>query len=113
MIIDHYEFGRVVAEGKEFTHDLIISPGRILWPWWRRQGHYLEPEDLKEVWEEDIDCLIVGTEAYGIMNVSEEVKKMAQRKGIELYTKPTLQAVELFNKLQPQKKLAGAFHLTC
>jgi hypothetical protein len=37
--IDHYEFGRIVVDGREVTNDLIILPGRVVRNWWRQEGH--------------------------------------------------------------------------
>jgi hypothetical protein len=50
--IDHYEFGRIVVDGREETSDLIILPGRVVPSWWRRDGHALVLDDLVEVLEE-------------------------------------------------------------
>jgi hypothetical protein len=47
--IDHYEFGRIVVDGREETHDLIILPNRVVWNWWRQEGHALVVDDLREV----------------------------------------------------------------
>lgn len=113
MRIDHYEFGRMIVGRKEFDRDLIIFPDRILSPWWRAQGHTLNQADLEEVWKEAAEILIIGTGAYGLMVVKDEVRQMAYRRGMKISVHPTAQAVEVFNQLEPQKKIIGAFHLTC
>ena len=33
--IDHYEFGRIMIDGRQETKDLIILPDRVLRNWWR------------------------------------------------------------------------------
>jgi hypothetical protein len=48
--IDHYEFGRIVVDGRQETTDLIILPDRVVRNWWRQQGHALVVDDLREVW---------------------------------------------------------------
>ena len=47
--IDRYEFGRIVVNGNEHTRDLIILPDRVVGNWWRRDGHALVTEDLRDV----------------------------------------------------------------
>jgi hypothetical protein len=47
--IDHYEFGRIVIDGREETRDLIILPDRMVLNWWRQEGHALVVDDLGEV----------------------------------------------------------------
>jgi hypothetical protein len=47
--IDHYEFGRIVIDGRQETNDLIILPDRVVRNWWRQNGHALVLDDLVEV----------------------------------------------------------------
>jgi len=117
-MISEYSFGKLVFEGKPYTRDLIILHSqlgtRVLSNWWRKEGHYLQVEDLKEVWDFSPEYLVVGTGAYGVMKVDPRVIDEASSKGIKLESYPTSQAVERFNELYSQgKKVAGAFHLTC
>ena len=117
-MIEQYSFGNLVYKGKTFTRDLIIlfSSGkeRIISSWWRKEGHYLQVEDLEEVWDFSPDWLVVGTGAYGVMKVSPEVEAKAKELNIKLIALPTAEAVKKFNELlKTSSKLAGAFHLTC
>jgi hypothetical protein len=65
--IDHYEFGRIVVDGREETRDLIILPNRVVRNWWRQEGHALVVDDLREVLDELPSQLVVGTGANGRM----------------------------------------------
>ncbi len=112
MNIESYSFGRMIIEGQVYTSDLIIVRNEIFPNWWRREGHSLHPEDLKLVVERKPKVLIIGTGAYGAMEVPFETEKFLEEKGIEVIWKPTAEAVELFNDLDLPDK-AGAFHLTC
>jgi hypothetical protein len=47
------------------------------------------------------------------MKVEDEVKSLAQSRGIELIIEKTEKAVQSFNRLSAQKKVIGGFHLTC
>lgn len=112
-MIDSYKFGRMVVDGQAYSSDLIIYPDRIDSSWWRNSGHRLSLEDIKEILEEKPEVVVVGTGAYGLMRVDEEVKDYAQSQGIELIVDKTKNAIQKFNKLAPQKRTIGAFHLTC
>lgn len=112
-MIESYSFGQMVVDGRAFTADLIVFPGRIKDSWWRKSGHKLCLEDLKDVVNEDFEVLVVGTGFYGIMKVEEEVKNFARSKGIDLVAEKTKEAVDSFNELSAKKKTIGAFHLTC
>jgi hypothetical protein len=57
--------------------------------------------------------LIVGTGAYGSMEVPEETLKFLESKGIRVVVDKTLEAVNTFNDLQGQEGVVAALHLTC
>lgn len=102
----------MVIEGRTYTADLIIIGQEIFSGWWRKEGHSLYPEDLKLVVERKPEILVIGTGAYGAMDVPFETESFLEKKGIGVIWKPTSEAVEIFNNIANTKK-AGAFHLTC
>ncbi|MEM0358990.1 MAG: Mth938-like domain-containing protein [Candidatus Hadarchaeales archaeon] len=110
--VDSYEFGRIVINGRVYTHDVLILPDRIE-RWWRKKGHRVCPEDLKEVMEEKPQILVVGRGYSGEMEVPEETVRVLGEKGIELVAEETGKAVESFNRLSKTKRVAAALHLTC
>ncbi|RLG50612.1 MAG: hypothetical protein DRN96_07280 [Thermoproteota archaeon] len=113
-MIDSYSFGKVVVAGRTYTSDVIVYPDRVREGWWRREGHSLCLEDLKEVLEWRPDVLVVGTGAYGAMKVPESVVEAIESLGIRFVAKPTREAVEEFNRLlKSGVKAAAALHLTC
>ncbi|MDI6699119.1 MAG: MTH938/NDUFAF3 family protein [Candidatus Saccharicenans sp.] len=113
MIIENYSFGRMVIGGKSYTADLIIIGDEIFPNWWRREGHSLCLEDLGPVLAARPEVLVIGTGAYGAMDVPYETERFLEERGIEVIWKPTAEAVEIFNRLTGRKKAAAAFHLTC
>jgi len=112
-MIDSYVFGRMTVDGREYTSDLIILPGRILYPWWRAEGHRLILKDLEDVFAAPHQILIVGTGFMGAMRLDEEVRVHAEQAGIRLLVEKTRGAVKAFNRFTPDHKVCGAFHLTC
>ncbi len=117
-MISHYSFGSLVFKNKTFNKDLIIiktsKEEKIVSNWWRKEGHYLQVEDLEDIWEVPVEFLIVGTGAYGVMKIDPSVEKKAKELNIKLEVYKTADAVKRFNDLYSQNKsIAGAFHLTC
>lgn len=115
-MIESYEFGSIVINGKKYSKDLIIFPEKILDNWWRKEGHMLNVEDLKEIFEQKTkpEILVVGTGYYGIMKISSEVNEILKAQTIKLIAQPTKEACQTFNKLlEANKRVVGAFHLTC
>jgi len=112
MKIESYSFGRMVIDGRTYTSDLIIVGDEVFPNWWRKEGHRLQPEDLKTVIEKKPDVLVIGIGAHGIMTVPVETIMYLEEAGIEVICQPTGQAVESFNQITGREK-AAAFHLTC
>ena len=66
-IIDSYQFGRIVVNGKQYVSDVIIFPDIISDNWRRRTGHQLCLEDITSVIAEAPEVLVVGSGASGLM----------------------------------------------
>ncbi|MEM3550211.1 MAG: Mth938-like domain-containing protein [Candidatus Bathyarchaeia archaeon] len=115
-MIDSYEFGVISINGKKYTKDVIVFPEKVVDGWWRREGHGLCLEDLKEVfnYKPKPEVLVVGTGYYGLVKISPEVESALQSRDIELRAQPTKEACQTFNKfLKSNRRVVGAFHLTC
>jgi len=115
-VIEAYDFGVMVINGKRYTSDLIVYQEKVFDGWWRKEGHRLYLEDLDRIFsfEPKPQVLVVGTGYYGILKVSMKVEEVLKSRGIELVTQSTKDAVQTFNKfLGLGKRVAGAFHLTC
>lgn len=112
-MINSYEFGRIVVDGKAYTGDVIIFPERVKANWWRKEGHALHIEDIESVLKEKPEVLIVGTGKYGILKVSPQTREYIASKGIALIIEPTDKACELYNEISRDKKAVAALHLTC
>jgi hypothetical protein len=113
MRVESYSFGRIVVGGETYTKDVIIYPDRVLSPWWRNEGHLLQPADLEDVVRFGPAVLIVGTGASGVMRVRAETVRFLEEKGITVYVERTDEAVERFNRAAGDKAVVAALHLTC
>ena len=113
-MIDSYSFGRIVIDGRSYTADVVVFPNRVMDRWWRKEGHRLDIEDLKEVFREKPEVLIVGIGRWGLVKVPAETKNYVESKGIELIIQRTRGACEAYNRLkQSGRKIVAALHLTC
>jgi hypothetical protein len=112
-LVDSYQFGEIKINGRVYTSDVIVFPHRIKDDWWRKEGHELCLEDLREVIGAKPDVLVVGTGAYGRLKVLPEVGESFQAQGIELIAQPTEEACHTYNQLSASQKVIAALHLTC
>ena len=114
MLIDSYNFGKMVISGREYTADLIIYPdGRIQDSWWRREGHRLALADIRELVEAAPEIIVVGTGAFGRMKPEEDLESLLGEETIELIARPTGEAVRIYRENSREKRVGACFHLTC
>ena len=112
--IDAYQFGRMTIDGRDYTKDLIIYPdGAIRENWWRLSGHFLMEYDIRDLLAADVQVLVVGTGASGMMRMDQKLIALLENRGIELIAESTARAMKDFNTLYGQKRVGACFHLTC
>ena len=113
-IIESYSFGHMVIDGTGYTKDVIIyQDGNIISPWWRNQGHVLEVVDLQDLIATAPKIIICGTGAMGLMRVSAALKEYLKTTNIDFIAQRSSRAVETYNQMSGNNKMAGCFHLTC
>jgi len=115
-LINSYDFGVMIINDKKYTSDVIIFPEKVIDKWWRKEGHKVCVEDLKEIIDHEPkpEVLIIGTGYYGCVEILPEVEKTLESYGIELIAEQTREAYKIFNRLlKSSRRVAGAFHLTC
>ncbi len=116
MRINDYRFGRITIDGKDYTGDIKIIRGKIIPQWWRKQGHLLQIDDIRDILNAAPQVLVVGTGAAGVMRIDPEVKKKLEKNGVSLRAAKSPEAVEIFNRLLEEigpEKVSLAIHLTC
>ncbi len=112
MLIESYSFGRITIEGITYTKDVIIFHDRVFSPWWRKEGHLLQKEDLDKVLKENPEILVIGQGNMGAMSVPRQLIDELTSKRIEVIAAKTGHAVDTYNKLS-EKNVIAALHLTC
>ena len=96
--IESYDFGSIVIEGVEFNRDVIISPSRgVISNWWRREGHRICIEDIKDFLYENVDAVVIGTGYYGMVEVDKDVIDFYRSRGIEVVATDSRNAVRIYN----------------
>ncbi|MFQ6076318.1 MAG: Mth938-like domain-containing protein [Candidatus Bathyarchaeia archaeon] len=114
LTINSYSFGRIVIGGSRYTSDVIVYPDRVEDGWWRKEGHQLCADDIREAVEGGKpEVLIVGTGYMGLMRVLPEARGYLKSQGVELLIERTKRACEVFNQLSGSRRVMAALHLTC
>jgi hypothetical protein len=112
-MIDSYEFGEVIIDGKSYTSDVIIYPDKIDDKWWRKEGHKLAADDVKGIIDAKPEVVVVGTGYSGFLEVLSRTKQAFETAGIQLIVANTRKATQKYNELSKKKRVVAALHLTC
>ena len=113
-MIDACSFGVIVIDGKKHTSDLLIYPdGRITEPWWRRRGHRLSSDDIRDLLESEPEFIIAGTGVSGQVRPDKALGKLLLQKGITFIAVPNHDAMRQYNEIYKGKRVGACFHLTC
>ena len=87
-MIEKYHFGYIKIDGRSYTHDVEIrwnlsenkqlnKQAEVL-PWWRKQSHVVDIEDVRRALEQKPDLVIIGTGAGGVARVTKKVEEGAK-----------------------------------
>jgi len=114
-LIESYEFGSIVINGKKYVNDVIVFSEQAIHDWWRKEGHKLQLDDLDEILEHKPkpEVVVVGTGYYENALKSHKIKLIAQSTEPATQTfNGLLKNASSNNKLE-KEAITGAFHLTC
>lgn len=113
-VIDFFEFGSMVIDGRRYISDLIIYPdGRIRDGWRRGRGHVLARTDVQTLVEAGSETIIAGTGIHGRMKPEPGLEKMLGKMRIQFKAGPNDQAVLWYNDRSATSKVGACFHLSC
>ena len=112
-IIDSYQFGLIVVNGKKYTSDIIIFPDRVRDNWRRKRGHQLCLDDIAEVIIENPEVLVVGIGDPGLVKVLPEVQPAVEAQDIKLIVETSDKACHTYNQSCRSQKAVAALHITC
>jgi len=111
--IQDYKFGYIIIDGHTYTSDVIVHPQGVETNWWRAHGHILGLEDLRPIWDQDPEILVVGSGASGMMVVAEETLGELRRRNIQAVVERTERACQIYNQMSSLVRTIAALHLTC
>jgi hypothetical protein len=108
--------GRLKVDGKKYTTDVVLDRGELRKrekkpsrPFRDRFGH--TPVSPAEAIPWGCKRLVIGTGMQGRLPVMDEVAAEARRRGVELVTCPTPEAVQLLRENPADTN--AILHVTC
>jgi len=114
--IETFTFGSIRIDGKTYDHDVVLDRGTVRKRKKKasrslRSAYGHTPLSLSENIPWQCCRLVVGTGAQGALPLVPELRREAERRGVELVALPTADAIIL---LENDSKDANAvLHVTC
>lgn len=110
-------FGEIEVEGRRYTHDVVIEAGEVAKrrkkpskPYRAEFGHTPLSADERIPWGGG--RLIVGTGESGALPILPAVWAEAERRGVELVSAPTAEALRVIGDVDAGDVYA-ILHVTC
>ena len=114
MMIESYDFGKMVVNGVEYCSDLIVYPGTVDSGWVRKDEHGLCEADIEDILDFGPEVLVIGSGAHATLTVAPEMLRLLASMNIEPIVQKTGDAWRTFNdNVERKARVVGAFHLTC
>jgi hypothetical protein len=116
MRFDKFSFGHIRVDGVTYDQDIVIDRGEIRLrkkePSKRFRGGYGHtPLSIEEKIPWKCRQLVIGTGAEGALPIMPQVRREADRRGVELVALRTLRAVKLLEKSGAD--VNAVLHITC
>jgi len=106
------------VDGEHYDHDIIITlAGKVK----KRKkklskavygtSHTISLDEIRYVYEENCEGMVIGTGQYGVAELSDEAADFLRKQNCRIILSPTPQAIRDWNKTTG--KWTGLFHITC
>jgi hypothetical protein len=113
-MIEQFSFGKIIVNGVSYTSDIKIIQGKVIPEWWRKSGHRVDVDDIKDILKSKPDILVIGKGKPGLMKSSRSLRAFLKDNEIELIEEKTSKAVQTFNRLLKEgKDVSAGFHVSC
>ncbi len=113
-MIEDFSFGKIVVDGSPYNNDIKIIDGKVVSSWWRKSGHRVDIDDIRDVLEAKPDAMVIGQGDPGLMKATERLRSWFKKNNIELIEQKTAGAVRTYNRLVKEgKSVCAGFHVGC
>jgi hypothetical protein len=117
-LINKTSFGSITVGGEKFNHDIFITPeGKVK----KRKkklskavygtSHKISLDEIKHVFEEKSEGIVIGSGQYGVAELSDEAMEFLRSRNCQVDLSKTPDAINRWNKVEG--KWIGLFHITC
>lgn len=116
--IDSYNFGFIVVDDKQYTHDVIILPDGTVKERSSGKGrlgsHTISRSEMETLTKDVPDVILIGTGFQGMARLARDAEFYRMEPNLDITMEPTPQVVKKFNQhIEDGEKVAALIHVTC
>jgi hypothetical protein len=116
--IESFNFGSIVVDEKQYSHDIIILPDGTVRERNSVRGrlghHSITRSEIESLAKGQPDIILIGTGMDGMARLAKDAEFYLQEPDINLTLLPSLQIVKKYNQyIEDGEKVAALIHVTC
>jgi hypothetical protein len=118
-LIDNTSFGSITIDNTAYKYDIIIRVnGQVekrkkeLSEKVHGSSHTVSLEEIRDLYDHDVELLIVGTGQYQVLKLSAEADEFLAKNNCRVQLLATPKAIAAWNQTKVSKVIA-LFHVTC
>jgi hypothetical protein len=116
--IDSFNFGFIVVDDKQYTHDVIILPDGTVKD--RNSGkgrlgsHSIARSEIESLIKTEPDVILIGTGVSGMARLAHDAEYYLQKPDMNLTVLPSPEVVKKYNQyIDDGERVAALIHVTC
>ena len=110
-------WGRIEVEGIGTFRDAKVFPGGAReWDWNETGTAHepgIQPADVAELLDHGATTIVLSQGMLNRLHICPQTLRLLAERHVRTHVLPTAEAVELYNRLCDQERVAGLFHSTC
>lgn len=117
--INSTKFGEIIIDGKKYQQVLIVGDSVEERDSQRLEKlfnttHKIAEWEINSLLKENPEMILIGTGQDGMLEISKDLLKKAEKAGIEIMADFTSKIVEIYNeKIKAGKQVNALIHTTC
>ena len=116
--IDSFNFGFIVVDEKQYSHDVIILPDGTVKERAGGKGrlgsHTISRSEMETLAKAAPDVILIGTGFQGMARLAHDAEFFKMEPGLDITMEPSPQVVKKFNQhIEDGEKVAALIHVTC
>jgi hypothetical protein len=116
--ITSFNFGFIIVDDKQYSHDVIILPDGTVKEREIHKGrlgsHSIARSEIEYLSKEQPDVILIGTGMQGMAKLAHDAEFYLVQPNLNVMMLPSGQAVRKFNQYMDEgERVAALIHVTC